>query len=259
MSSPCSLSQVSKAGILHHELLLRSLSALVPIRDAASWQAGLNLAATTGRSLGGPLGGWLADTIGWRWSFLGQVPIFIIAIIFCAWYLPKHAGLPPLPTRSATPVPDEERIASTTKLRSSIARVDFLGALLLALSILAFLVPIQIGGTKVPWTHPSIFILFGAAVLLSGAFVATEKWWAVEPVFPLELLRHQDIVLSYIVSGAQMAAQLALMFAVPLYFEVTQRASSTVAGAHLFPAVAGNALGAMVCGYVIKRFVFHCT
>lgn len=118
--------------------------------------------------------------------------------------------------------------------------------------------PIQIGGTKVPWTHPSIFILFGAAVLLSGAFVATEKWWAVEPIFPLELLRHRDIVLSYIVSGAQMAAQLSLMFAVPLYFQVTQRASSTVAGAHLFPAVAGNALGAMICGYAIKRFVLHC-
>lgn len=37
---------------------------LVPLRDIAAWQSGVNLMATVGRSLGGPLGGFLADTIG---------------------------------------------------------------------------------------------------------------------------------------------------------------------------------------------------
>lgn len=43
------------------------------------------------------------------------------------------------------------------------------------------------------------------------------------------------------------------MFTVPLYFQVTARVSSTEAGAHLFPAVAGNAVGGMLTGYLIKR------
>jgi hypothetical protein len=43
------------------------------------------------------------------------------------------------------------------------------------------------------------------------------------------------------------------MFCVPLYFQVTERASASVAGAHLFPAVGGNALGALISGVVIKR------
>ena len=50
--------------------LLKNLTAypdLVPLREVASWQSYLNVVATIGRSLGGPLGGWLADTIGWRW------------------------------------------------------------------------------------------------------------------------------------------------------------------------------------------------
>lgn len=46
-----------------------------------------------------------------------------------------------------------------------------------------------------------------------------------------------------------------LMYSVPLYFQVTARASNTVAGAHLFPAVAGNAVGGMVSGLLIKRSV----
>jgi hypothetical protein len=43
------------------------------------------------------------------------------------------------------------------------------------------------------------------------------------------------------------------MFCVPLYFQVTQHASASIAGAHLFPAVAGNAVGALLAGVIIKR------
>lgn len=40
---------------------------LAPLREVASWQSYMNVIATVGRSIGGPLGGLLADTIGWRW------------------------------------------------------------------------------------------------------------------------------------------------------------------------------------------------
>lgn len=41
---------------------------LVPIQESATWRSYVNVVANTAQSLGGPLGGWLADTIGWRWS-----------------------------------------------------------------------------------------------------------------------------------------------------------------------------------------------
>lgn len=40
---------------------------LLPLRDVAQWRAFVNVVATAGRSIGGPLGGWLADVVGWRW------------------------------------------------------------------------------------------------------------------------------------------------------------------------------------------------
>lgn len=39
----------------------------VPLRDVAVWRSYVNMAATIGRSAGGPLGGLFADTVGWRW------------------------------------------------------------------------------------------------------------------------------------------------------------------------------------------------
>jgi hypothetical protein len=44
------------------------------------------------------------------------------------------------------------------------------------------------------------------------------------------------------------------MFSVPLYFQVTQNVSNTVAGSHLVPSVFGNAVGALVAGVYIKRY-----
>jgi predicted MFS family arabinose efflux permease len=40
---------------------------IVPRRDVATWRSYVNISMTLGRSLGGPVGGWLSDTIGWRW------------------------------------------------------------------------------------------------------------------------------------------------------------------------------------------------
>ncbi|KAK8135521.1 MFS general substrate transporter [Apiospora sp. TS-2023a] len=266
--SGCGGSAMNVLGIL-------IITDLVPIREVATWQSGVNLASTTGRSLGGPVGGWLADTVGWRWSFLGQVPLFLIAIGLCMAWLPGNdaaAAAGAANTSKANPpklsnesedanntydqVDDNAavgEIKSRSSSSSSLARLDIAGATFLALAILTLLLPLDIGGTQVPWTHPLIFVLVGATVVLSGLFMATEAWWAVEPIVPVELLKHRDVLLIYFITASQGAAQLGLMFAVPLYFQVTQRVSNAVAGSYLVPAVAGNALGAILAGVVIKR------
>lgn len=229
------------------------------LRDAATWQSYINLAATTGRSLGGPVGGWLADTVGWRWSFLGQVPLFVLAIVLCLIFIPKRAATPPAAS-PATKLDTEESEAPDGGSRppppgASLANIDMLGATLLALAILTLLLPVEIGGSQVPWTHPVVFGLVAATLLLGGLFLATEAWWAADPIFPVELLRHRDVLLGYFVTAAQGGAQLGLMYAVPLYFQVTKRVSNAVAGSYLVPAVVGNALGAILAGIVIKRSV----
>ena len=70
------------------------------------------------------------------------------------------------------------------------------------------MLPLEIGGEKIPWSHPLIAILFAGGTVLLLLFLATEAWWAKEPVFPLVLLRQRDVVASYIVMGCQLAAQI---------------------------------------------------
>lgn len=210
---------------------------LVPLRDVATWRSYVNIAATTGRSIGGPLGGWLTDTVGWRWSFLGQAPVAGMATLLIALTLPAHST---------------EDLEDGLE-RSKFARIDFMGAICMTLSLLGLLLPLEIGGDRVAWSSPTIFVLFGGAVVFGALFLVVEAWVAREPIVPVHLLQHRDVVTTGSIMLCQCAAQTTLMFAVPLYFQITSHVSNTVAGAHLIPAVVGNAIGGIISGRIIQR------
>ncbi|KAH9904947.1 major facilitator superfamily transporter [Xylariomycetidae sp. FL2044] len=214
-------------------------SDLVPLRDVATWVGYINVCTTTGRSLGGPVGGWLADQVGWRWSFLGQTPLFVAAIISSGFVLPN--------TKAKT------ADGSELSARSRVARIDFIGAALLGLAVLLFMLPLEIGGARVPWSHPVIPGLFVAAFVVLCLFLANEAWFATDPVIPIRLLKQRDILASYFVMACIAGAQTALVYTVPLYFQVTTKSTNTMAGLHLVPAVIGNAIGGLVAGKLIRK------
>ncbi|KXJ93599.1 major facilitator superfamily domain-containing protein [Microdochium bolleyi] len=191
-------------------------SDLAPLRQVATWQSYMNVGATIGRSLGGPIGGLMADTI-----------------------------VPDLPATA--------REDSTRSHLKSPARIDFLGALLLGASLLSLLLPLELGGQKLSWTDPLIFMMFGVGSVLVVLFASTEARFAKEPIVPLRLFKNSDVVMTCVIYCAQCAAQVGMMFSVPLYFQITQNVSGTEAGAHLFPAVIGNTLGGILAGVWIKR------
>ncbi|KAN0099992.1 MFS general substrate transporter [Hyaloscypha variabilis] len=231
------LAGVGGAGI--HCLVSIVIADLVPLRDVAVWRSYANIAATTGRSLGGPIGGYLTDEIGWRWSFLGQCPPTILALALVAWKL----KIPSLAT------------ASTQSALSKLRRVDFLGAIFLSVSIVCGLLVLGLGGQRIPWTDPKILLLLGSSVMALNIFVLIEAVWAKEPIFPLRLLLNRDVITSYVNLAFQTGAQGAMMLLVPMYFQVSAHASLTNAGAHLMPSVIGNAFGGLLAGYVIKSAI----
>ena len=82
----------------------------------------------------------------------------------------------------------------------------------------------------------------------------TSKSLTPEPIFDLRILcNNRNVPVTYVIAFLQVTAQLGMIFAVPLYMQVSQRASTTRAGAHLVPSVAGNTLGGLIAGYLIRR------
>lgn len=136
---------------------------------------------------------------------------------------------------------------------SRLKRVDFLGTALLGGGIVALTGLMDQGGKSFPWTSWLALVLGGAGLLLIIAFVLVESYIAPEPIFDLRLLRRPNVARSYLLSTFQVTAQLGIVFSIPLYFQVAQRASTTAAGMHLVPTVVGNTIGGLIAGWFIKR------
>lgn len=119
-------------------------------------------------------------------SFLGQVPIFLLAMALCWMVLPN--------------ITTEQNKTNAETRKSRLARIDFLGASLLGGGLLAVLLPLRIAGQKVPWGSPIVLSLFTLGISLLLLFTIAEIRWAKEPIFPLRLLKNRDVVFSYLIS-----------------------------------------------------------
>lgn len=147
-------------------------SDLVPLRRRGLWQGIGNICYGLGSGLGGVYGGWIADTIGWRFAFFSQVPFILISgcVVFFTVKIPVKE-------------------TSTSRLK----RVDFLGSITLVTTLVLLLLGLNSGGNIVPWNSPLIY----ASMILAGialcVFILVEEKVASEPVIPVRLLLERTV------------------------------------------------------------------
>ena len=181
---------------------------LVPLRDVAIWRSGMYVAATTGRSIGAPLGGILTDSIGWRGSFMYQAPFVLLALVLVWWKLPaefEHNII----ARENT-ISKSHRQETMSKLR----RIDFLGAFLLATSIVAFLLVLNFASKKLTISDPSVLGFILLWIFSSLLFLLVEAKYVSEPIFPLRLLLERDVLTAYLIIGLLIAGHMSVSLSV---------------------------------------------
>lgn len=212
---------------------------MVPVRNVAAWRGFVNVAATVGRALGGPVGGLLIDTVGWRWSFGGQVPLTVIGLLLLLWCVPANTD--------KSHEAEQEQLSFSHKVK----RIDFAGAVTLAGTISAFLLALDAVAKESPWYI--LLITFGLFIVLGVLFFVIEKRWAKEPIVPIRLITQRAAYTSYLIAGFQIAAQFGLFYGIPLYFQLAAEVSVSQAGLRLVPSVIGNALGGLLSGFLITK------
>jgi hypothetical protein len=171
-----------------------------------------------------------------RRAFLVQVPPIVLAILLVQMKL----HLPSLTL--------DAKLSKLSKLK----RIDFIGAFFLCSTILALCLILDMGGQQVPWTSDLIRITSIVAVIGAIAFVVTAKF-VPEPIFPLRLFAHYAVMTNCANIVLQVMIQMSLMMTVPIFYQAVKRASTSLAGAYLIPAFAGNTLGGLLAGHWIKR------
>ncbi|RGP75076.1 multidrug resistance [Fusarium longipes] len=197
------------------------------------WQGKISLLFFAGTATGAPLGGVLADSVGWRWSFLGQIPLCFVAFIAVYFVL----DLPPV-----------EHDHWLSKIR----KVDFLGALTLVTAVIALLVGLDSGSNR-GWSHNITIIALSLTPVLFGLFVVVELKIASYPLAPGHIIFDSSLFASYLVNFSAIAGQTSSLFYTPLFFQAVQGLDATQSGALLVPVMLSAVTTSIVSGWIIKR------
>lgn len=102
-----------------------TMSDLIPLRDRGLYQGLANICYGLGAASGGFVGGIVADTLGWKYVFILQVPLAAIVGLAIYFNLNLPAGSPGLG-------------AHGQDIKQKLKRVDFLGSFCLISALMLF-------------------------------------------------------------------------------------------------------------------------
>ncbi len=167
----------------------------------------------------------ILSVASWRWLFLINVPIGIVALAMAARSLPST----PRAKRSLDPV---SIILNALTFGLLITGIDGIG---------------ENGNPMVP----RLELVTAAAV---GVAFVRRQMRQPAPLLPVDLLRRPIFALSLATSIASFAAQSLALVALPFFFEDTLRRSETATGLLMTPWPVATALIAPVAGGLADRF-----
>ncbi|WP_083977492.1 MFS transporter [Kitasatospora azatica] len=205
------------------------LAAMVPPRERGRY-SGYFGAVFALATIGGPLiGGVIVDTpwLGWRWCFYVGIPFSLVAIVV----LQRTLHLPVVRRK---------------------ARIDYLGALLIAGAVSLLMIWVTLAGKNYPWASWQTAAMVGGGLLLAALFVLTECR-AAEPIIPLTLFRHRTVSLAAAASALVGIGMYGATTFLSQYFQLAREKTPTMAGIMTLPMILGLAASSAAAGRLITK------
>jgi len=204
-------------------------------RERAKYQ-GYFLAVFGISSVIGPLVGGLfagADEIlfvtGWRWVFLINIPIGIVALGVVVRFL--H-------------IPGQ--------VRRENVRIDWLGAAAVIVAAVPLLLVAE-QGREWGWSSPGAFACYVIGVVGIAAFIAIERRMGDDALIPLKLFRIPTFAMSTVLGVLVGFGMFGALLTVPLYLQLVNGATPTESGFQMLPMIAGLMISSIVSGQLIAR------
>jgi EmrB/QacA subfamily drug resistance transporter len=166
---------------------------------------------------------------GWRWVFLINLPIGVVATILVVSFLhvPHHRG--------------ERRV-----------RIDWWGATLVVVALVPLLLVAE-KGRDWGWSSPGAIACYVVGVLGIVGFVIVERAMHDDAIIPLKLFRNATFSMSTVLGILVGFGMFGAMMTLPLYLQLVQGATPTESGFYMLPMILGLMIASITSGQLIAR------
>lgn len=199
-------------------------------KEQPAAQAMFGIGVIAGPAFGPVLGGYLTDTLGWRWIFFINLPVGILAVLMTLVFLPRD-------------------------LRESLkpGRVDWLGIGLLATGLACFQTFLEEGHQE-DWFSSNFIILVAAGATVGLALFIWRELSIDYPAVDLRVLRHRSLTAGSLYSLVLGMGLYGVMFAVPVFVQDYLHYTATQSGLLLMPGALASACMMIAMSRITDRF-----
>ncbi len=215
-------------------LALTILADIVPPRERAKYQ-GLFLAVFGTSSVLGPLiGGMFAgiDSLfgitGWRWIFLMNLPIGLVALFLVLSFLhiPHHAAVSKV--------------------------IDWWGVLTIIIGVVPILIVAE-QGREWGWTSLSSITAYVVGAIGIVAFILIQRKMGDDALLPLKLFKSRTFSLTTLLGVVVGIGMFGGMISLPLVLQIVYGATPTESGYLMIPMVLGLMTSSIVSGRITSK------
>ncbi|MGW4715814.1 MFS transporter [Nocardia sp. NPDC004260] len=205
---------------------------IVPARERVRYQGYFMMVFGTATVLGPVLGGFFSDyeqlggIEGWRWVFLVNVPVGVLALLVVAKVLN---------------VPHQRQHH----------RIDWFGALTLTICVVPLLIVAE-QGRHWGWSSHRSLLCYGIGAAGLVLFLLVEFFMKDSALIPLRLFKNSTFSVTIAGGFIVGVAMFGAITMVPQYFQVVRGYSPTKAGLLMLPLVLGIMIGSQTAGRITK-------
>ncbi|UJF34456.1 MDR family MFS transporter [Paenibacillus hexagrammi] len=196
-------------------------------KQRAKWQGVFGAIFGLATVIGPQVGGWIVDSLNWRWVFYINLPVGILATILIALALPKHRA-------------------------SGNVRFDIPGIVTMIVGVVSLLLALTFGGKDYPWLSWQIIGLIVVALISLVAFAIIESR-AQEPILPVRLFKNRTFTTINGVGFLMSVGMFGAIMFVPLFMQGIVGISASASGTVMTPMMVTMIIASMVSGQFIHK------